>query len=540
MRHVLTTLVAVSAVVACGQDVVVPGRTCTAHLRVGLPSPNPLLVPRTLDLSWVTVRDGAETVFEGRVQLFGLDAGAVSIPIVEEATEEPLAVDLATEFRLLLGAYSFTDNPVVFSAFGQTTGFACEADTEPEVPLYIGPARDFAGVTSTLQPVAIGARATAVSGDQVLVTGGDAGSGVGLTTQLYDHVTGELCDETDGCLAASVPARVGHSATLLLDGTVLVIGGRDPAGGTALADAWRIDPSSGVVQSLSLTPSLQPRQRHAATLLGDNLNVPADRRGDVLVVGGCGDTCNGADVHTTALLIDADAGTVQSITLPGTQPLYDATATFLTSGEVLIAGGKDSAGLLTATLELYDTGSGWTSAAAPCPGGATDLCAPRAGHTATELDDGNVLLFGGELGAVPGPVAEVYLLGPQHALPVAELSTVQGRVGHTAINQSCAVPPCRVVIVGGEVSGGVAAAPVLFNTAVSPPLDSATEYVGGWVQLSPAGTSGLRRDHAAAALGDGTVLVVGGNDVAGSSLAVPGALLFGDCEAAGPGTCSGD
>src|SRR2546422_6983481 len=95
------------------------------------------------------------------------------------------------------------------------------------------------------------------------------------------------------------------------------------------------------------------------------------------------------------------------------------TATLLANGTVLIAGGKDAAGRPLATAELYDPAIGhYTQLAASLP-------APVWGHTATLLNDGSVLIAGGEgNGGLPGLAAQVFdpgtgtfTAGGSHATP---------------------------------------------------------------------------------------------------------------------------
>ena len=78
-------------------------------------------------------------------------------------------------------------------------------------------------------------------------------------------------------------ARSRHTATLLTDGKVLVVGGRDSSG-TSIATAELYDPETGAWSS---TDNLAiPRSYHTATLLAD---------GRVLVAGG-GHNFNGGPV----------------------------------------------------------------------------------------------------------------------------------------------------------------------------------------------------------------------------------------------------
>src|ERR1700747_1425689 len=68
-------------------------------------------------------------------------------------------------------------------------------------------------------------------------------------------------------------ARTGATATLLSDGRVLIVGGKD-ANGTALATVEALNPSGTVVP---LPAMLTPRYGHSAVLLNN---------GSVLVAGG--------------------------------------------------------------------------------------------------------------------------------------------------------------------------------------------------------------------------------------------------------------
>ena len=122
------------------------------------------------------------------------------------------------------------------------------------------------------------------------------------------------------------------------------------------------------------------------------------------------------------------------------------TATLLNNGQVLAAGGinrppdPDPYSTL-ASSELYDpvTGS-WSNTAAP-------LNIPRAGHTATLLNTGQVLAVGGRNGSTYLQSSELYDPGYKYwAYTLGFLTSP--RTGHTAtlLNDG------RVLVVGGRKS----------------------------------------------------------------------------------------
>jgi hypothetical protein len=134
-------------------------------------------------------------------------------------------------------------------------------------------------------------------------------------------------------------AREYHTATLLSDGRALITGGYVVHPGSddaTLASAELYDPATG---KFSATASIKnERRQHTATLLSD---------GRVLIAGG-------EDESETALasteLYDPEAGKFSPAGSLAQARFYH-TATRLSDGRVLIAGGDDESGL--ASAELY-------------------------------------------------------------------------------------------------------------------------------------------------------------------------------------------
>jgi hypothetical protein len=167
----------------------------------------------------------------------------------------------------------------------------------------------------------------------VLVTGGFAGDDVIADAELYDPVTATW----SGTAPMNAP-RLGHSATVLASGRVLVAGG---------------EMAQGVL--LPIYPGIPA---------GVYARGPA------------------AEVYDPLLGVWLPTGTM-------TARRTSHTATLLADGRVLVAGGYDwRADTQVASAEMYDPRSGgWT------PTGG--MSSARAGHTAIPTQDGVVLVAGG-------------------------------------------------------------------------------------------------------------------------------------------------
>lgn len=134
--------------------------------------------------------------------------------------------------------------------------------------------------------------------------------------------------------------RFAHTATVLPDGTVLVLGGIGVEG-VAVTAAEVIDPISGEIRVIN-DSGLHPRSRHAATLLTN---------GYVLVTGG---VSQAGQVLQDAELWNPDTQYVEPLASMLNEPRSDHAAALLANGRGLIWGGQNAAGQPIGSGETYD------------------------------------------------------------------------------------------------------------------------------------------------------------------------------------------
>ena len=166
-------------------------------------------------------------------------------------------------------------------------------------------------------------------------------------------------------------------------------------------------------------------------------------------------------------------------------PRAGAAAVQLQDGRILITGGDNGSGAV-ASVDIYDT-LGNFSAAAP-------MNYVHSQHTATVLQDGTVLVAGGlGSGGVASNSAEIY--NPStNTWTVTSGSLTYARSGHTAT----ALHDGTVLIAGGD-NGGT---PLSSLEIYSPSTGAFTTVTGS--------LSSPREQHAAAALPTGDVIIMGG------------------------------
>src|SRR5215472_5951640 len=122
-----------------------------------------------------------------------------------------------------------------------------------------------------LSPARVGHAATQLPSGKILITGGVNENAWLNSALLYDSTT-----QTFTPTGNMISPRAGHTSTLLPDGTVLITGGEQGTGLPLLKTAELYNPTTGQFTQVAHLMTIA-RQKHTATLLPD---------GRVLIVGG--------------------------------------------------------------------------------------------------------------------------------------------------------------------------------------------------------------------------------------------------------------
>jgi hypothetical protein len=263
------------------------------------------------------------------------------------------------------------------------------------------------------------------------------------------------------------PKRFEQAAGPLADGRVLVTGGQSDPPGNYLTSAKLFQPPASWSDAASMG---QPRGMHTQTLLAD---------GRILVTGGrilhvnpdgsgLFEYLQSAEIYTPSTNTWAPAASMN-------EPRGFHTATLLSNGKVLVAGGVSPVTLSSA--EIYDPVlNTWTE--------VTPMTQPRWAHAAARMADGRVLVAASWLAAM---TAEIYD-------PVANTWTATGFLSSGGSNNYLfPLPDGRLLFCDGTV--------FTYSTATQT-----------WTQGAPMplGTNYVSADL----MKDGRLIVTGGQDSA--------------------------
>jgi hypothetical protein len=264
--------------------------------------------------------------------------------------------------------------------------------------------------------------------------------------------------------------RLSHTATLLLDGRVLLAGGYGGEGEPPIASIEVFDPTTETFTALG--PLREARADHTASLLSD---------GRVVMAGGRG--VDGSNLRSVEIVDPTTGAVVSGPDLP--QPRTAQVATTF-AGDVLLIGGTTVNDHAVASTLLLDLPARRWSA-------GPRLETARVKHAAVTLPDGAVLVIGGSGSAESrDALASTELLRSRADGFVRGPALPEGRYKLT--DAAAALSDGRVAVAGGTTVAIIDPASASVEVIESPSLESERAFQ----TLTP--------------LPDGTVVVAGGYD----------------------------
>ena len=293
-------------------------------------------------------------------------------------------------------------------------------------------------------------------------------------------------------------AREGHNATLLPSGELLVTGGRSSSEEDLLSSVEVFAPKINAWHSVR--PLGEGRQNNTATLLPS---------GKVLIAGGEKSNHSPANILSSVEVYDPGLERYNPVLSEGLEidmkgRRAQHTATLTPDNEVLVVGGEQQ-DILTA--EIYGSGNSWELSNHP-------ENTPRMAHTATLLNNGKILLVGGTTNNSVGmAIAELYNSEGGGSLECVRKPS-KARLWHTAT----LLPSGEVLIIGGRNAGTEIeifdpSVPSDPNVSCDPSnscdsTDSCDPNNSPWRIAGHLTTP--RHQHTATLLPTGEVLIVGG------------------------------
>jgi RHS repeat-associated protein len=306
-----------------------------------------------------------------------------------------------------------------------------------------------------------GATATRLADGRWLLVGTE---GTQSRAWLWDPST----QTTTATVTPPVVPRTEHSATLLPDGSVLILGGKN---GGALVDLPEIfDPATGGFSPTSISGAM-PRASHTATVLTD---------GHVLVVGGS----DGGPTAAATEIWDLAAHTATPV--PGAAVARSGhTATLAADGRVLVSGGSSVDGSPATGVVAIDPIRGTLTAidAQPEPQAATVTGAiPEPGANDVPLDAHLSVRFSASMSFGSVSNDTLVLHSPAAAVPIRVVAAEDGRLAFVWPLERLADDTTYVLSVSGVVDrNGVPVVPAVIPfTTIRLPTSSGAADGEGW------------------------------------------------------------
>ena len=273
----------------------------------------------------------------------------------------------------------------------------------------------------------------------VLVAGGCCNGVASLASaELYNPATG-----TWTLTGSMNTSREDPQAVLLQNGQVLVAGGVETdnfGDGFILTSAELYNPATG---TWTTTGSMNNIHEDGFTPFGPTMTLLAN--GQVLVAGGCCNPSTGVGNNPIGDLYNPATGT-WTTTGPMQSPRSGHVAAFLSNGQVLVAGGDDNQGHQNTTAELYNPATNAWSFTGSMP--------VYNSNTATVLQSGQVLVTGSN-----NHSAELYNPATGTWSLTGSMNTPRG------LDQAVLLQNGQVLVAGGEFGSTALASAELYNPA---------------------------------------------------------------------------
>jgi hypothetical protein len=277
--------------------------------------------------------------------------------------------------------------------------------------------------------------ATPLQDGTVLVAGGSSSSGSTSTAEIYSLSAAAQVFTPTGSM--HIARGCGVIAVGLNDGTVLIFGGS----GDTSAEIY-----NPISRTFGLTAGAMTTIRSGATgtLLQD---------GTVLITGGDNVTGENLNILSSAEIYSPATGTFTATRGPMSSARVDHTATLLANGTVLIAGGQPSAAYLSTsrTAEIYNPSTQQFTSVG-------QMTVARTDYTATLLTDGTVLLAGGR-DSNGNAIASAEIYTPANSTFAGTGSMNSARCFHNAVSLADGM----AMVIGGASSTSTINSAELYN-----------------------------------------------------------------------------
>lgn len=270
--------------------------------------------------------------------------------------------------------------------------------------------------------------ATLLTNGKVLIVGGMERNGVFFdSADIFDPLTNSI-KQINGRMTIK---RVSHTASLLPDGRVLIVGGWSNRDVPEMS-AEIFDPRA---ESFASVGNLNRRRAaHTETLL---------ENGKVLITGGY----DGKNSLNDAEIFDPKTNTF-SVIGKMRDPRLAHTATRLPDGKIVVVGGESSQGQILSSAEVFDPKTNSFSLL------KNSMSVVRYKHDAIRLADGRVLIFGGsDSSDWRGQYKSAEIFDPKTGefTPTGEMNFARFKIDGTAV----LLPDGKVFIGGGNESAEV-------------------------------------------------------------------------------------